>query len=62
MFGGRNGHRSAKMTVFEFVIPENKEDLRQTSSSGQYVVEQDYSKHELPGKLRGTVYETVINA
>ncbi|XP_057379225.1 condensin complex subunit 1-like [Daphnia carinata] len=40
------------MTVFEFVIPENKEDLRQVSISGQYVVEQEYSKHELPGKLR----------
>lgn len=40
------------MTVLEFVIPENKEDLRQVSISGQYVVEQEYSKHELPGKLR----------
>lgn len=52
--GYPNGNQTAKMTVLEFVIPENKEDLRQVSISGQYVVEQEYSKHELPGKLRGS--------
>ena len=39
--------------IKEFVIPINKEDLFQSSSSRQYVVEQTYSKHELPAKLRG---------
>ncbi|XP_046630867.1 condensin complex subunit 1-like isoform X2 [Daphnia pulicaria] len=53
------------MDGLEFVISENKEDLLHSSSPNQYVVEQTYSKHELPGKLRdayvsfsrqGTVY------
>ena len=37
----------------DFIIPVNKEDLFQGADSRQYVVEQTYSKHELPGKLRG---------
>jgi hypothetical protein len=44
-----------KMDGLEFVISENKEDLLHSSSPNQYVVEQTYSKHELPGKLRGTI-------
>lgn len=40
------------MTSLEFAIPLNKEDLLH-GSIGQYTVEQTFSKHELPGKLRG---------
>jgi hypothetical protein len=44
------------MDGLEFIISENKEDLLHSTSSRQYVVEQTYSKRELPGKLRGAVY------
>ena len=37
----------------DFVIPINKEDLIHVGPPGQYVVEQTFTKHELPGKLRG---------
>lgn len=40
------------MTILEFVIPLNKEDLLH-GPIGQYSVEQTFSKHELPGRLRG---------
>ena len=39
--------------IKEQFIPINEEDLFQSSSSSQYVVEQTFSKHELPAKLRG---------
>ena len=45
-----------KVSEFEFVIPINKEDLFHIGPAGQYVVDQTYSKNELPGKLRGKVF------
>lgn len=43
------------MNGVDFIIPVNKEDLLQ-GASRQYVVEETYSKHELPGKLRGVLF------
>ena len=44
------------MTIVEFAIPLNKEDLLHIGQPGQYVVEEVFSKNELPVKLRGTFY------
>ena len=41
------------MSGIEFVIPINKEDLCSVGFPGQYVVDQTFSKNELPSKLRG---------